>query len=121
MLMAKHDPFLGNIKSMIANILGMLPEQVGDDDAFYVFGDDQILTNTLVEVRGTLISTREGHPFTQIDYIREVDPSEVAEKAAEYGLDQNMMDVCFPNGLLSEMIEAKQRENQIEAGQAPAT
>jgi len=109
LLMVRHDSFLGNIKAFVANTLGLPEEEVTEENAMLIVGDDQPLANTCVEFFAVNVKTKKNYDFTQIDYKREVPISEVEQNCSPQTLS-----VVFPGDLLQQL-------KSVEAGQpAPA-
>ena len=79
MLMAKHESFLGNIKRLIANLMGVSPDDVEEDATDEVFGDAQPLQGMVALVMARTIQTKAGNDFTQVGYKRSVPIAEMRE------------------------------------------
>ena len=97
--------FLGEIKGFIGNTMAMSPESVTQEHAARVFGPEQPLRGTIVEVNANDITTHRGTPFTVCTFRREVTAQE-----ALAALDAQTIQNFFPNGALQRMAEyEKQR------------
>lgn len=110
MLMEKHDSFLGNLKSAIANCFGCDVTEVTKAVCVKVTGTDQALGGMIVEVRNRDITTRAGNPFTKVSYVREVPAVELADVLSEKILGQ-----FFPGDMLAEMIAEEEAADEAEA------
>ena len=83
LLMSDKDPFLGNIKAMISNIMGVNSDEVDEEACDLVVGDDQPLSCRVVEMQNKMIRTkpkpnaRDGTPFTLVSYKRTLTADEV--------------------------------------------
>lgn len=79
MMMPKHDSFLGNIKGMLASLLEMKPEEIGEEAAEMVCDEKQPLAGMLIECHNHIITTKKGAPFTVIHYLHEVKPPQALQ------------------------------------------
>lgn len=100
LMMAKHDSFLGNVKSMIANLLGVHESEVTEADCDNASGAGQPLSGIIAEVKARGIMTRAQKPFTKISYVREFPASEIQDT-----IDEKAMAIFFPGDTLDKMIE----------------
>lgn len=100
LMMCKHDSFLGNVKSMIANLLGVHETEVTEADCDQASGPNQPLGGIVAEVRARGIMTRAQKPFTKITYVREFPASELQDT-----LSPKMLTAYFPGDVLDKMIE----------------
>lgn len=108
MMMAKHDSFLGNVKSALAGILGMNPADVDEETAMQVCDEDQPLAMTVVECKNrNIVLKKSGGDFTSITYVREVPPAELLEI-----LSAEHKKAFFPNNFLENVVA------QLEANAA---
>lgn len=107
MLMVRHDSFLGNVKSMIAAIMELKPEDIKPEDAVAICAADQPLTGMVVECQNRGIMTKENKPFTAINYKREVPPIELLSGV----LDAEAIRLYFPNEILNKLMAAQQAQN----------
>lgn len=96
----RFDSFLGNVKQFLTVVLDEDPNDIDMEHVEMVIEDDQPLSGTVVEVKGTQILTKAGKPFTRIDYVREVPAVELAE-----GLDAETIERYFPGDRLQKLIE----------------
>ncbi len=114
------DSFLGNVKSMIAHIMDMKPEDITKEHAVLICGPDQPMTGNVVEVQAKQIMTKANKPFTEVNYRREVPPAEALTM-----LDSEVQRLYFPNDMLQKAAQfnaeqaAKSAVGQA-AGQAGA-
>lgn len=115
MLMATNDCFLGNVKTIIANVLGMKPEDVSGEDAELICDASQPLCKgTVVEIKARTIRTRPspayptGRDFTEVNHVREVPAVELMQV-----LDPKVIADFFPGDMLGKLAAAT-------AAQAPA-
>jgi hypothetical protein len=100
LMMSKHDSFLGNVKAMIANLLGVHESEVSEKDCETASGPNQPLAGMVAEVRARGILTRQQKPFTKITYVREFPASEIQDT-----IDAKMLAAYFPGDTLDKMIE----------------
>lgn len=105
LVMQANDYFLSEIKSFIGNVMGIQPEQISEDHANLVFGPDQPLAGTVVEMQARNVVTQAGKDFTRIVYKREVPAAEVLE-----ALDKDTVVRFFPNDILERTITAEQQQ-----------
>jgi len=77
LLMSDKDPFLGNMKAMIANIMGAGPEEVNEEACDRIVGDDQPMSCRIVECQNRVIQTKKGDDFTLINYRRTLSVDEI--------------------------------------------
>lgn len=108
MNMRKFPQFLGNVKSMIANLFEMQPAQVSIDHALRICSDDNPLGGTVAEVVARQITTRGGGDFTRVTYLREVPPEEVLAYFAASPDGAAQKDYLFPNNYLEQVIQRRQ-------------
>jgi len=113
MLMADQDSFLGNVKAFVSNVLGCTPEEVTEEACVDLCADDQPMRGTLIEVIGVPIVTRQGKPFTRVNYKREVPASELIEV-----IDTKVKAIQFPGQLLENMVEIEKKAATPEEGAA---
>jgi hypothetical protein len=84
LMMSDKDSFLGNFKSMIANVLGANPAEITAEVAQTVVDEEQQpLAGLVVEMQNRTITTKKGDPFTLVTYVRALDPDEVVERVGE--------------------------------------
>lgn len=103
MMMAKHDSFLGNVKAFIRAVLGVPEEEIEPDHAEAICADDQPLAFTVVEVVARETETKEGKPFTVVNYKGEVSPADLLERWSKREDGQELAERFFPNGMLKKM------------------
>jgi hypothetical protein len=119
----KHDGFLGNVKAMIAGIEGVPGEQI---DAIFaregtsltqhcvlMTSEAQPYAGMFVHVTAQQIVTKRGTPFTRINWLREVKPSELSGI-----LFPDELQRFFPGDALQQLIASEQRIQA--AGGSPA-
>lgn len=100
LMMAKHDSFLGNVKAMIANLLGCHESEVSEKDCDNASGPAQPMAGMIAEIKARGIMTRAQKPFTKITYVREFPASELQDL-----LDAKTLEIYFPGDTLDKMIE----------------
>lgn len=106
-MQARHDSFLSNVKSFLAAALGLPPGDIGDEQVLMVVDDDQPLMNTTLHVKANQVLTRAGKPFTEVNYVREIEPAELLNGSARFpGLSPEAKTVFYPNNLLEQMAAA---------------
>jgi hypothetical protein len=117
-----NECFLGNIKTIIANICGMKPEEVTEEDAHFITADDQPLCKgTVVEIRARTIRTKpkpgypDGTDFTEVSHCREVPAEELL-----VALDPKVQADFFPNNLLTRLAEETKRLAGQQQAAAPS-
>ncbi len=98
MMMAKHDSFLGNVKSMIAHILEMRPEDITAEDAASLCAPEQLLTGMIVETNNRTQLTKAKTEFTVVNYIRRYKATEALS-----ALSANAIAAYFPNNALQKL------------------
>lgn len=99
LLMGKHKSFQANFKSFVMNV-GDIPEaKVSKEVCEQVTGG--LFEGLFVEVRSRTIRTQAGKPFTKVSYVREVPPTEIAERVSEEDLNR-----ILGEGKIDELIEA---------------
>lgn len=116
LLMQKHDAFLGNMKSFVANVFGMMPEEITEQHCTLVCSTPCPLTGTVVEFTARNITTRLGSDFTAINYRREVPAAECIAT-----LSPQVQILYFPNNLLQNLdaaFRAQQAQQPSPAQQA---
>lgn len=78
-MMKKHDSFLGNLKSFIANVMDVDPADVTKATCVKACCQpDQPMAGRVVELKNRVIQTRAGNDFTKVSYVRELEPKEYA-------------------------------------------
>lgn len=105
MKMADQDPFLGNMKALIAGVMGVDPNQVTEQDCKDVCKADQPLAGMVIEIRARDIVTKNGKPFTKVTYVREY-PAETLQDV----LSEDILNAFFPGDSLAELIESQNQE-----------
>lgn len=106
LMMAKHESFKGNVKAMIANILGVHETEVSEKDCNDICGEGQPLGGMIIEVRAQNILTRDKRDFTKVTYVREVPASELFNV-----LDQKIIDTYFPEDVMAKMLADEAEDN----------
>lgn len=102
LMMKKHDSFLGNVKAMVANLMGCHESEVKEADCESMSGPTQPLGGMVAEVRSRNIMTRAQKLFTKVSYVREFPASELQDV-----LSEKVLDTYFPGDTLAEMIAAE--------------
>lgn len=102
LMMAKHDSFKGNVKAMIANLLGVKENEVAEKDCEAACSAQQPMAGIIAEVRARDILTKKGTPFTTIRYVRSFPAVEIQDT-----IDPKLLDIYFPGDTLEKMIEAE--------------
>jgi hypothetical protein len=102
------DYFLPDTLQFISAAAGVDLESASDEDkeeaANLVFGDQNPLAGTCVEVRNRGIITQTGNPFTKVTFVREVLPAELLE-----ALDEEVIARFWPGDALQRVIEAEKQ------------
>lgn len=112
-LWAKHESFLGNMKSALGSIMDIPAADVGEEEALMVCDDDQPLQGTVVENYNRIIKTKEkGNDFTRVEYRREVPASEVWAAVEEGLIPRHIADAAFPDGLLEALAAAEAEQGE---------
>lgn len=104
MLMKKHDSFLGNVKSFVANTLGSSPDEVKLDVCVTICAEDQPLSGIIIECQNRNQVTKKGTDFTIINYLGEVPVERLRRLMPAEALERH-----FPDGALDRM-EAEQQK-----------
>jgi hypothetical protein len=107
-LAADKDSFLGNLKAAICGIGNCTePEVTQEVLATCIMEPNSVefspLAKLCVELVATDITTREGNPFTRVDYKRQIAPSELGTI-----ISQKAADLIFGKGGLEALIAEEQ-------------
>jgi hypothetical protein len=100
LVMQKSDYFASEVRTFVSKVLAVAFEDVGEEEAMSVYGDDQPLAGTIIEVRATMVMTKKNTPFTKICYMREVPASEALGVLAP-----EVVARFFPAGKLQALAE----------------
>ncbi len=111
MMLAKHDSFLGNMKSFIANTVGCVPDQVDEADCELVVGDQQPLAGVAVHVKPRNITTKAGSLFTAVNYLNPVSARELAEM-----LTEQERETFYPGDALNRLIQVEEQQAKQQEG-----
>lgn len=106
LMMKKHDSFLGNVKSFIANTMGVPVEEITENDALAICDASQPLRNTVVEIEARNTKTKRNTDFTVVNYKGEVTPSELLSRWSEREDGAALVERFFPDGLLERLAAA---------------
>lgn len=107
MMMSKHDSFLGNVKGFISNTLDMPDDDIGEEEALTVSGDDQPLAGTVIEVVARNTVTKAGNDFTVVNYKGEVSMDQILDIFAALDDGAARLARFFP-GHATEPVEASE-------------
>lgn len=105
LMMAKHDSFLGNVKAMVAAVMGVHESEVTEKDCEDLSGAGQPLAGMVIELKAREILTRANKPFTKVTYEREFPAAELQDL-----LDAKILAAYFPGDTLEKMIVAQAEE-----------
>jgi len=122
------DMFLPNLKGFLENILDVSEAELQDDEALEQMclaisnedpaaGAVQPLRGSILHLQATDITTRAGHPFTRVDYQREIpatealqtlDPTVVAWAYPDHGLQRRaVFEVAMTDALAAGKTQAE--------------
>lgn len=99
LLMQDNDMFLPNLKKAICNLSKTPYDSLTDDMAKAVLSQG-LLRGMIVEVFGNNITTRDGNPFTVIDYRREIPAADLLNI-----LTPEEKVKFYPNGELEKAVQ----------------
>lgn len=105
LMMKKHDSFLGNVKAMVANLLGVHESEVTKADCERISSAEQPMAGMVIELSARDILTKKNQPFTKVSYTREVPAVELPNL-----LDDKIVATYFPGDTLADMIEEQAKE-----------
>jgi len=105
LMMKKHDSFLGNVKAMVANVMGAHESEVTKADCERICTAEQPFAGMVVELSGRDILTKKNQPFTKISYVREMPAVDLPEI-----LDEKIIATYFPGDTLADMIAEQSAE-----------
>lgn len=91
LLMSDKDSFLGNVKAMIGALFNEDPEAVTAEDAEMVVSDKQPAAGLVIEVNNRQITTKQGQPFTLVNYVRALEPEEVFQLISPENLEKALL------------------------------
>lgn len=106
LMMAKHDSFLGNVKAMVAALMGVHESEVTQADCEELSGANQPLAGMVIEVKARDILTRAQKNFTKVTYEREFPAAELGDI-----LEEKILTAYFPGDTLEKMIVAQNEES----------
>lgn len=82
--LTKHEAAFGNLRAMIANLLDVPVDKVGEKEAEELCDPDkQPLAGRIVEVQARTIKKQNGEPFTKIEYKRIISDDDAARLLSE--------------------------------------
>lgn len=96
------DYFNSDINGFIGNTMGLDCNSVTEEHAEQIYGDEQPLVGTVVEISVRTIVTKQGTDFNRITYVREVKAEELLKT-----LPEEIIDRFFPGNVLEAMVEAE--------------
>jgi len=102
------DYFLPEIKTFVANVMGLRKDDVEERHAMMVFGPDQPLTGTTVEVQARFTTTQKGGTFTNRNFKREVPASEILQ-----ALTPQEQERFYPGNILQQMAHVEAQHGQV--------
>lgn len=115
LIMQDSDYFLGEVKALIANVMGLSQDQVEEEHAEQIYGPEQPFAGMVVEIRARNIVTKNNTDFTKITYVREVPATELIERLTEEEKER-----FFPGGVLEELAAAAAEADEAAEATSPA-
>ena len=99
---AQIDYFDREYRTFLSKVMEVPFEDITEEDATMVLGDDQPLSGLVVEVKGVSVKTKKEKDFTRCMFVRTVPASEVLGT-----LDPEIVKRYFPNGRLEAQAKAE--------------
>jgi hypothetical protein len=76
LVMQKSDYFASEVRTFVSKVMAVPFDDVGEEEAMMVYGPEQPLAGTLIEIVAQSIITKNNKPFTKVLYRREVPAAE---------------------------------------------